>query len=204
DSGAVVFFTPVAAALGWLDPLFPLGTKPAQPRLKAAPRERIRREIGGSLEVCSRHDCQLIVNDYWREALSLGADYIHLGQEDLADADLPTIKAKGIRLGISTHSEEELDTALAASPDYVALGPIYETGLKAMRWAPEGLDRLMQWKRRIGRLPLVAIGGLTPLRADGVRAAGADSLAVITDFFTHPDPPARVSEWLAWAQRCRS
>jgi thiamine-phosphate pyrophosphorylase len=145
----------------------------------------------------------LIVNDYWREALSLGADYVHLGQEDLADADVPTIQAKGIRLGISTHSEEELDAALAASPDYVALGPIYETRLKAMKWAPQGLERVRQWKSRIGTLPLVAIGGLTPARAEAVRAAGADSLAVITDFFAHPDPEARVSQWLAWAERCR-
>ena len=89
-----------------------------------------------------RHGCQLIVNDYWREALSLGADYIHLGQEDLAAADVPTIQAKGVRLGISTHSEEELAIALAAAPSYVALGPIYETRLKAMKWAPQGLDRI--------------------------------------------------------------
>jgi thiamine-phosphate pyrophosphorylase len=72
-----------------------------------------------------------------------------------------------------------------------------------MKWAPQGLERLMQWKRRIGRLPLVAIGGLTPDRAYGVRAAGADSLAVITDIFAHPDPQARISKWLVWAERCR-
>ncbi len=83
-----------------------------------------------------------------------------------------------------------LATALAAKPDYVALGPIYETRLKVMKWAPQGLDRLGDWKSRIGDLPLVAIGGITPQRADGVLAAGADSVAVITDFFTHPDPPA--------------
>jgi thiamine-phosphate pyrophosphorylase len=72
-----------------------------------------------------------------------------------------------------------------------------------MKWAPQGLARLTQWKRRIGSLPLVAIGGLTPARADGVRAAGADSLAVITDIFAHPDPQVRTSEWLLWAERCR-
>ena len=90
------------------------------------------------------------------------------------------------------------------SPTYVALGPIYETRLKVMKWAPQGLDRLTDWKGRIGGLPLVAIGGITPERADGVVAAGADSVAVITDFFTHPDPPARVRQWLAWAERVRS
>ena len=119
--------------------------------------------------LCRRHGCQLIVNDYWREALELGADYIHLGQEDLAAADVAAIQAKGVRLGISTHSPEELAIALAAKPTYVALGPIYETRLKAMKWAPQGLARITDWKARIGNLPLVAIGGITPERADGVR-----------------------------------
>ena len=116
---------------------------------------------------------------------------------------LPAIKAAGMRLGISTHSEEELEIALAAEPDYVALGPIYETKLKAMKWAPQGLDRIADWKARIGALPLVAIGGITPERADGVVAAGADSVAVITDFFTAPHPEARVQLWLDWAGTIR-
>ena len=183
--------------------LVPLGVKTVQLRLKDASPDRVRQEIGESLEVCARHGCQLIVNDYWREALALGADYIHLGQEDLADADVPTIQAKGARLGISTHSEEELAIALAATPSYVALGPIYETRLKAMKWAPQGLERVADWKKRIGALPLVAIGGITPARADGVLAAGADSLAVITDFFTHPDPEARVRAVAGMGGACR-
>jgi thiamine-phosphate pyrophosphorylase len=197
-------FYPIVPDVAWLERLVPLGVKTIQLRLKDAPPERVRREIGESMEVCARHRCQLIVNDYWQDALALGADYIHLGQEDLAEADVAAIHAKGVRLGISSHSHEELATALAAKPDYVALGPIYETRLKAMKWAPQGLDRLGDWKARIGDLPLVAIGGITPERADGVVAAGADSVAVITDFFTHPDPPARVREWLAWAERVRT
>ena len=128
---------------------------------------------------------------------TLGADYVHLGQEDLAAADVAAIKQAGLKLGISTHSEEELAIALAAKPDYVALGPIYETRLKVMKWAPQGLERIREWKRRIGSLPLVAIGGITPERAPGVMAAGADSVAVITDFVTHPDPEARIREWVA-------
>ncbi len=202
--GGLDVFYPIVPDVAWLGRLVPLGVKTVQLRLKDASPERIRREIGESLEICGRHGCQLIVNDYWREALALGADYIHLGQEDLADADVPTIQAKGARFGISTHSEEELAIALAAAPSYVALGPIYETRLKAMKWAPQGLDRVGRWKKQIAPLPLVAIGGITPERADGVREAGADSLAVITDFFTHADPQARVREWLAWAERCRA
>ena len=78
----------------------------------------------------------------------------------------------------------------------MALGPIYETKLKAMHWAPQGLDRIKEWRGRIGSLPLVAIGGLTPERAAGAIAAGADSLAVITDFLTAADPEARIRAWL--------
>jgi thiamine-phosphate pyrophosphorylase len=197
-------FYPIAPDLTWLKRLVPLGVRTIQLRLKDAPPERVRHEIGESLQVCAQHGCQLIVNDYWREAIDLGADYLHLGQEDLAAADLAAIRAKRIRLGISTHSPEELEIALAAQPDYVALGPIYETRLKAMQWAPQGLVRITEWKARIGALPLVAIGGITPERAGGVEAAGADSIAVITDFFTHPDPEARVRQWLEWAASTRA
>jgi thiamine-phosphate pyrophosphorylase len=197
-------FYPIAPDLAWLKRLVPLGVRTIQLRLKDAPPERVRHEIDESLQVCAQHGCQLIVNDYWREAIELGADYLHLGQEDLAAADLAAIRAKGIRLGISTHSPEELEIALATRPDYVALGPIYETRLKVMQWAPQGLGRIAEWKARIGDLPLVAIGGITPERAGGVASAGADSIAVITDFFTHPDPAARVRQWLAWAATLRA
>ncbi len=178
----------------------PLGVRTVQLRIKDAAPEDVRRQIAASLTVARRHDCQLIVNDYWREAIDEGADYVHLGQEDLAAADLSAIKSAGLRLGISTHSEAELATALAAKPDYVALGPIYETKLKVMKWAPQGLDRLGDWKRRIGALPLVAIGGITPERADVVLAAGAQSVAVITDFMTAADPERRVQQWLQWTE----
>ena len=201
--GGLDVFYPIVPDLAWLRRLVPLGVKTVQLRLKDADGAAVRREIAASMEVCARYGCQLIVNDYWREALELGADFVHLGQEDLSGADLQAIQGSGIRLGISTHSPEELDIALAAAPDYVALGPIYETKLKVMKWAPQGLDRVGEWKRRIGTLPLVAIGGITPARADGVMAAGADSVAVITDFLTHANPEARVREWLAWAEHCR-
>ncbi|HEX2338778.1 MAG TPA: thiamine phosphate synthase, partial [Hyphomicrobiaceae bacterium] len=107
-------FYPIVPDLAWLQRLVPLGIRTVQLRLKDAPPERVRQEMLDSLEVCRRHGCQLIVNDYWREALEAGADYLHLGQEDLAAADLAAIHARGIRLGISTHSLPELDIALAA------------------------------------------------------------------------------------------
>jgi thiamine-phosphate pyrophosphorylase len=197
-------FYPIVPDLAWLERIVPLGIRTVQLRLKDAAPEIVRREIAAGLDLCSRHGCQLIVNDYWQEALAGGADFVHLGQEDLAGADVARLQAGGMRLGISTHSLEELAVALAAKPDYVALGPIYETRLKAMKWAPQGLGRVAEWKRRIGGLPLVAIGGLTPERADAVVAAGAGSIAVVTDIVAHADPEARVRLWLAWAERHRS
>ena len=196
-------FYPIVPDIGWLRRLVPLGVRTIQLRLKDATDPEIRRQILESLDVCIRHDCQLIVNDHWRQAIATGADYIHLGQEDLAAADMATIKAAGLKVGISTHSPDELAVALAAEPDYVALGPIYETKLKVMPFAPQGLERIGDWKARIGSMPLCAIGGITPERAPGVLAAGADCVAVITDFFTHADPEARVRQWLAWAAGVR-
>ncbi len=188
-------FYPVLPDLGWLERIVPLGVRTVQLRLKDAEASEINRQIEASLALCAKHECQLIVNDYWREAIALGADYIHLGQEDLAGADLAAIKATGLKIGISTHSREELEIALKAGPDYVALGPVYETKLKKMKWTPQGLERVSEWKSLIN-VPLVAIAGITVERAPDVLAAGADSLAVVTDIITHPAPEARVREWL--------
>lgn len=196
-------FYPIVPDVAWLERLVPLGIKTVQLRLKDLPAADVQGQIAEAIVICSAHDCDLIVNDHWQAAIAAGAKFIHLGQEDLAAADLQMIRNAGLQVGISTHSEQELETALAAEPYYVALGPIYETKLKAMHWAPQGLDRLAAWKRRIGALPLVAIGGITPERAGGVVAAGADSVAVITDVLTAPHPEARVSLWLDWAHSHR-
>jgi thiamine-phosphate pyrophosphorylase len=193
-------FYPIVPDVVWLKRIVPLGVKIVQLRLKDATESEARRQIAESLAVTRAHECQLIVNDYWQLAIEEGASCIHLGQEDLASADLKAIKAAKLRLGISSHDPSELETALAASPDYVALGPVYETKLKIMKWAPQGLDRVTAWKKRLGAIPLVAIGGITPERAPGVIQAGADSIAVITDFLTHPDPEARIRTWVGWAE----
>ncbi len=196
-------FYPIVPDTAWARRLVPLGVRTLKLRYKGEDPREIRREIAESLELCIAHDCQLIVNDHWQAAIEVGADFIHLGQEDLAAADLATIKAAGARLGISTHDEPELAIALAAEPDYVALGPVWETKLKVMKWAPQGLARVGAGKQKIGNLPLCAIGGITPERAPEVLAAGADCVAVITDFFTHSDPEARVRQWLQWADGVR-
>lgn len=188
-------FYPVMPDVTWVERLAPLGIKVVQLRLKDADETEIDRQVGASLDICDRHDVQLIVNDHWQAAIRLGADYIHLGQEDLAAADVAAIKAAGIRFGVSTHSQSELETALAVAPDYIALGPVYETLLKKMKWRPQGLERVTRWQDQID-VPLIAIGGITPARASAVLAAGADSLAVVTDITTADDAEAQVASWL--------
>jgi thiamine-phosphate pyrophosphorylase len=192
-------FYPIVPDCAWLERIAPLGIRCVQLRFKDQPDDIARAEIDRALDITRRHGVQLIVNDYWRLAIAAGANFIHLGQEDLAAADLGAIRSAGLKLGISTHDGAELATALAAKPDYVALGPVYETKLKAMKWAPQGLARVTAWKKTIGEIPLVAIGGITPERAPSVLDAGADSIAVITDFFAHPMPEARVRQWVAWS-----
>ncbi len=180
----------------WLPRLLPQGVKLVQLRAKDMEEKQLREEIVAAREVCARYGAQLIVNDYWRLAIDLDCDFVHLGQEDLADADVAAIRRAGIRLGVSTHDEAELELALMSRPDYVALGPVYPTILKKMRWAPQGLERVTQWKKRIGDLPLVGIGGLTIERAPGVLRAGADSVAVVTDVLFNTDPEGRAREWV--------
>lgn len=181
----------------WIDRLVPLGVKLVQLRMKDCAETELRESIRRAKAVCAAHRCQLIVNDYWQLAIDEGCDFVHLGQEDLAVADLAAIRAGGLKLGLSTHDETELETALAAEPDYVALGPIWPTILKKMKWAPQGLDSLGDWKARIGSLPLVAIGGINTDRIDSVFTHGADSAAVVTDITLNADPEARTRDWIA-------
>jgi thiamine-phosphate pyrophosphorylase len=187
----------IVDSTAWIERLVPLGVKLVQLRIKDRPESELRAEIRAAKATCTAHRCQLVVNDYWRIAIAEGCDFVHLGQEDLAEADVAEIKAAGLKLGVSSHDHAELKTALTAKPDYVALGPIYPTLLKKMKWAPQGLDRLREWKDLIGGLPLVAIGGLTPERLEDVFLAGADSAAVVTDIVTAADPESRTREWIA-------
>jgi len=189
-------FYPILPDAAWVARIAGQGAKFIQLRVKDAPPAAVKTEIAQALKVASAHGCQIVVNDYWREAISLGADFVHLGQGDLAGADLGAIRNAGIRIGISSHSLEELDNALAADPDYVALGPIYATKLKAMPWKPQGLARIGEWRVKIN-CPLVAIGGITLERAPDVLAAGASSASVVTDIVMSDDPERRTRDWIA-------
>ena len=189
-------FYPVVDSVAWVARLALLEVGTIQLRAKGLDAAEALQTVRDALEVIRGTNAKLVVNDYWRAAIVAGARHLHLGQEDLADADLKAIRNAGLSLGISTHDDEELETALRAKPDYIALGPIFPTTLKSMRFAPQGIPKITEWKKRIGVIPLVAIGGIKFEQAAEIFAAGADSIAVVSDVTQNPDPDARVRAWL--------
>jgi thiamine-phosphate pyrophosphorylase len=190
-------FYPVVPDADWVERLAFAGARLIQLRIKDLPDDDVRAAVRRAKASCASHGAQLVVNDYWQIALDEDCDFVHLGQEDLVDADLAALRRAGVRIGISTHDHAELDRALREEPDYVALGPIYPTMLKQMPWAPQGLARIGEWKELIGNRPLVAIGGLTVERARLCLAAGADSVAVVGDIVRHVDPMGQTRAWIA-------
>ncbi len=192
---------PVVDSAAWVGRMLSVGVRLLQLRIKDRSAVEVRAEIREAKGLCARAGAQLIVNDYWLLAMAEGCDFVHLGQGDLDTADIPAIRKAGVRIGVSTHSHDELARALALSPDYVALGPIYPTVLKVMPWSPQGLQRIGEWKRRIGDIPLVAIGGLTVERLPGVFEAGADVAAVVNDIVSNANPEVRAREWLTTASQ---
>lgn len=193
-------FYAVIDSLTWLKRLTALGVGTVQLRAKDLGDADALALVRDALAVTRGTETRLVVNDYWRAAIDAKAEHLHLGQEDLAEADVAAIRRAGLTLGLSTHDDAELDTALKHRPDYVALGPIFPTTLKAMRFGPQGIPRVTEWKKRVGTTPLVAIGGIKLEHAAEIFAAGADSIAVVSDVTQNPDPDARVRAWLKATQ----
>jgi thiamine-phosphate pyrophosphorylase len=189
-------FYAVVDSLAWVKRLTALGVGTIQLRAKDLDDSGALQIVTDALEITRNTSTKLVVNDYWRAAIVAGARHLHLGQEDLAGADVKAIRDAGLTLGVSTHDEAELETALRADPHYVALGPIFPTTLKSMRFAPQGIAKITEWKKRVGAIPLVAIGGIKFEQAAEIFAAGADSIAVVSDVTQNADPDARVRQWL--------
>ncbi len=190
-------FYPIVDTVAWVERLAKLDVRTVQLRAKNLDAAAARELVRDALKAVDGTKCEIVVNDYWQAAIAEGADHVHLGQEDLETADVSTIRKSGLTLGISTHDREELEIALRHKPDYVALGPIYETTLKKMRFAPQGYERITEWKKLIGTIPLIAIGGIKLEHAKDVFAAGADSIAVVSDVTQHENADQRVRDWLA-------
>ncbi|MDC0535511.1 bifunctional hydroxymethylpyrimidine kinase/phosphomethylpyrimidine kinase [Francisellaceae bacterium] len=181
-------FYPIVDSAKWVEKLSQWGVTIVQLRIKDKPIEFIEAEIINALSIASISGIKVYINDYWKLAIKHCAYGVHLGQDDLEDADLDLIKTSGIRLGISTHDHYELFRAIQISPSYIALGPIFHTDTKKMRFKPQGLKKIKTWKQLIGMMPLVAIGGITLGNMSDIYIRGASGIAVIS-YVTKSDIP---------------
>jgi thiamine-phosphate pyrophosphorylase len=149
------------------------------------------------------YGARFIVNDRPDIAALTGAGGVHLGQEDLGVEQARTICGPDCCLGVSTHTLDQVRAADSTSADYIAFGPIFPTRTKQNPDAVVGTDLLRQVRQTTAK-PLVAIGGITLERAPEVYAAGADSLAVISDLISAASPGARARQYLEAATYAKS
>lgn len=189
---------PVMPSAQWIERLLPLGIKTVQLRVKDQSLAAVEAEIAQAVALCRPRGVRLFINDYWQLAIKHGAYGVHLGQEDLDTADLAAIRAAGLRLGVSNHSYYELARAHGLRPSYLALGPIFPTTTKAMKFADQGLQQLQRWSALLGRgYALCAIGGISRERAPAVLATGVGSVALVSAITAAPDYPEAVAALLA-------
>lgn len=171
---------PVVDTLEWIERLLSAGVRTLQLRIKDRPAAEVEPVIQQAIALGNACQARLFINDYWQLAIKHCAYGVHLGQEDLDVADLAAIRNAGLRLGLSTHDDKEIDRALAVKPSYIALGHIFPTQTKAMPSAPQGLEQLQRHIARLGNIPTVAIGGISIARAPAVLACGVGSIAVVS------------------------
>ena len=175
----------------WVRRVLAHGVRLVQLRIKDAPADDLLRQVRDSVAAAREAGAQLFINDHWEAALDAGAYGVHLGQEDLATADLDRLQAAGLRLGLSTHSVTEVCRAWRVRPSYIACGPIHATAAKAMPWIPQGEDNLAFWAARLP-LPVVAIGGMDVPRSREAARRGATWVAVISAVTAAADPAAAI------------
>jgi thiamine-phosphate pyrophosphorylase len=171
---------PVVDSVEWIARLLDAGVRTLQLRIKDKRDEEVEEDVMAAIALARRYNARLFINDYWRLAIKHQAYGVHLGQEDLVTTDLTAIRQAGLRLGLSTHDDMEIDVALAARPSYIALGHVFPTQTKQMPSAPQGLATLTRHVARLGDYPTVAIGGISLARAPEVLATGVGSIAVVS------------------------
>ena len=179
---------PVVDRAHWLTILLPLGIKIIQLRVKDLSGDLLKQEIEQAVKIAREHNAKLFINDYWQVPIECGAYGVHLGQEDLDDADLSVISNAGLRLGLSSHCFFEVARAKTIKPSYIAFGPVYETQSKDMPWVPQGSNGLKYWRAHLPGVPMVAIGGIHGDRFSEVQKTGVDSIAMISAITAHKDP----------------
>lgn len=191
---------PVVDSVEWIERLLSAGVRTIQLRIKDRSSIDIEPAIVAAIALGKKYAARLFINDYWQLAIEHQAYGVHLGQEDLEVADLQAIQQAGLRLGISTHDDAELDRALALRPSYIALGHIFPTQTKAMPSAPQGISELQRHLARLGEISTVAIGGISLARAPEVLATGVGSIAVVSAITQAADWRLATAELLALAE----
>lgn len=178
----------------WLERVLAAGVRTVQLRIKDGAHPRLSEEIRRSAQAARAANAQLFINDHWALAIEHGAYGVHLGQEDLGQADLDAIRAADLRLGISTHSYWEVCRAWARKPSYIACGPVHATQLKRMPWTPQGDDNLAHWCALLQPgTPLVAIGGMDEQRTQEAARCGAAGVAVVSAITGAAQPEAAIA-----------
>ncbi|WP_439214610.1 thiamine phosphate synthase [Duffyella gerundensis] len=191
---------PVVDSVEWIERLLSAGVRTIQLRIKDRSSIDVEPAIVAAITLGKKYAARLFINDYWQLAIEHQAYGVHLGQEDLEVADLQAIQQAGLRLGISTHDDAELDRALALRPSYIALGHIFPTQTKAMPSAPQGISELQRHLARLGEISTVAIGGISLARAPEVLATGVGSIAVVSAITHAADWRLATAELLALAE----
>ncbi|WP_168415208.1 thiamine phosphate synthase [Erwinia amylovora] len=194
---------PVVDNVQWIARLLEAGVRTIQLRIKDRTEQEVETQVAGAIALGKRYQARLFINDYWRLAVKHQAYGVHLGQEDLNIADLDSIYAAGLRLGLSTHDDDELDRALAEKPSYIALGHVFPTRTKDMPSAPQGLEALLRYIKRLPGISTVAIGGISLERAPAVLATGVGSIAVVSAITQASDWQAATRQLLALAETQR-
>lgn len=187
---------PIVDRAQWLARLLPLGVKVIQLRIKDLSGDDLKNEILQGVKIAEQYNCQLFINDYWQLAIECKAYGVHLGQEDIDDADLAAIAQAGLRLGLSSHCYYEVARAKTIAPSYIAFGPVYETQTKDMPWVPEGETGLAYWRQQLSTFPLVAIGGIHNERFEKVKAQGVDSIAMVSAITAQKDAEIACLDYL--------
>ncbi|REF26848.1 thiamine-phosphate diphosphorylase [Xenorhabdus cabanillasii] len=171
---------PVVDSLMWIGRLLEAGVRTLQLRIKDMSEEQVEDDIRQAITLGNQYSARLFINDYWRLAIKHRAYGVHLGQEDLDITDLQAIQQAGLRLGISTHNEQELARAKALRPSYIALGHIFPTTTKEMPSSPQGLIALKHQVEITPEFPTVAIGGISLERVPDVVATGVGGVALVS------------------------
>lgn len=190
---------PVVDSVIWIERLLEAGVRTLQLRIKDKRDSEVEADVIAAIKLRRRYDARLFINDYWQLAVKHQAYGVHLGQEDLETTDLNAIRDAGLRLGVSTHDDMEIDIALAARPSYIALGHVFPTQTKQMPSAPQGLEQLARHVSRLADYPTVAIGGISLQRVPAVLATGVGSIAVVSAITQAQDWKAATAQLLELA-----